>query len=395
MASSPSPHESLPTWLGPIAAHLKTSNIHQDVVDSVEDIFGILQERERVRTQLHIQSRIQRLAPSGTGPEVDPVGHYSTASASQPQNIRKNRYRNILPYDRTRVIAGSTQSGGGRGDGRYINGNWVKERYGGGVWIATQAPIEGTFHSFFSILYHTISQSTLPPGLSSYVPANGRVHTVVQLTTFSQGQAESYFPQRPGTSLEVWPEHGCPDPPFRITTKKAEEESLRESRWQESTVTIQPQSTSSASQPVDFTHLLYEKWPDHGVPDSKDEDSLLAFLRHAYAVNHSLSQKANPGAADAPIIVHCSAGVGRTGTFIAISSLLRAYGLLDSRSAAQPQAAVPQSNPNPQIPKIPIDDLVAQEVDSLREQRLAMVQRETQLQMIYQCLIKAFRQRVS
>ena len=65
--------------------------------------------------------------------------------------------------------------------------------------------------------------------------------------------------------------------------------------------------------PRTITHFLFSEWPDHGVPSSPD--ALLQFHHH---VKSCIKQLHATSGKDVPVIVHCSAGVGRTGTFIAI-----------------------------------------------------------------------------
>ena len=63
---------------------------------------------------------------------------------------------------------------------------------------------------------------------------------------------------------------------------------------------------------LQVTHFHYTAWPDHGVPQSAT--SILSFVRRV--------QKAHDKGKGFPLLVHCTAGVGRTGTFIALDTLL-------------------------------------------------------------------------
>jgi len=154
------------------------------------------------------------------------------------------------------------------------------------------------------------------------------------------------------------------------------------------------------NQEIVFNHLLYLSWPDHGVPEPDDRDSLIAFIRLVDRTNRDTSRcPVHPNATpdhlcseldpDPPIMVGCSAGVGRTGSFIALSSLLRHYGFLPP--AARPTIA-PDLHDSPlgPLPNDLNDDLVLQEIDSLREQRPGMVQRSEQAMLVYEVLADAF-----
>ncbi|KAK7911318.1 hypothetical protein PG985_013799 [Apiospora marii] len=114
-------------------------------------------------------------------------------------------------------------------------------------------------------------------------------------------------------------------------------------------------------------HLLYKKWPDYGVPALEDIESFFELMRLSRAKN------ASP---DNPRIVHCSAGVGRSGTFIALEHLMRE---VDSGDLEK----YDEKNGGADAP-----DLVFDTVNTLREQRRMMVQAEPQFLFIYQVLRK-------
>lgn len=111
-------------------------------------------------------------------------------------------------------------------------------------------------------------------------------------------------------------------------------------------------------------HLWYRRWPDYGVPKVEDTDSFFELMRLSRELN------AKP---DNPRIIHCSAGVGRTGTFIALESLLREID----------EGAMDQMDPGRDDRE---GDPVFRTVDSLREQRRTMVQADSQYAFIYKVL---------
>ncbi|KAK9782355.1 putative Tyrosine-protein phosphatase 2 [Seiridium cardinale] len=117
---------------------------------------------------------------------------------------------------------------------------------------------------------------------------------------------------------------------------------------------------------MEVWHLLYKKWPDFGVPALEDIDSFLELM--------ALSREKN-ASDDNPRVVHCSAGVGRSGTFIALEHLMREIdsGDLERYDEMQGTEAT---------------DLVFDTVNTLREQRKMMVQAEPQYLFIYQVLRK-------
>ncbi|KAJ4402900.1 tyrosine protein phosphatase 1 [Neurospora sp. IMI 360204] len=138
-------------------------------------------------------------------------------------------------------------------------------------------------------------------------------------------------------------------------------------------------------------HFIYKKWPDFGVPDLADLDSFFILM--------DLSREKNAGPHN-PRIVHCSAGVGRSGTFIALEHLMRELdaGVLenwDERTAGSesPPPSVRTSQEELMSPTSSTkggeeNDLIFQVVNQLREQRKTMVQAESQYLFIYQVMRK-------
>lgn len=113
-------------------------------------------------------------------------------------------------------------------------------------------------------------------------------------------------------------------------------------------------------------HLLFTAFPDFGVPEDEDRAELLELLKLSAEMNIAPSN---------PRIIHCSAGVGRSGTFIALEYLLSQ---LDSGFVAAAKED---------------EDMVQEVVHRLREQRMMMVQMDTQYQFLYDVLREGFEKR--
>lgn len=147
-------------------------------------------------------------------------------------------------------------------------------------------------------------------------------------------------------------------------------------------------------------HFLYKKWPDFGVPALTDLDSFFTLMR--------LSREKNAGPHN-PRIVHCSAGVGRSGTFIALEHLIRELdaGVLEHYDERLATPSPASSHPNTRVTESPSggegsrnaspatttreeegEDLIFSVVNQLREQRSSMVQAEVQYLFIYQVMRK-------
>ncbi|KAI0828839.1 phosphatases II [Trametes gibbosa] len=385
----------LPTWIA--RAH---NPAHITVV------LRTLQTRERARLaastvsqhQSHASKRhrISHLASSLTA-KADHVSYYSVTAATDPDNKRDNRYADILPYDRTRAVVcpgePSHECSSTCTSGRYLNANWVRELAGGKWWIATQAPLPNTAHAFLSVIVEGVSP---PPGTRfSHLRSLNRVRTVVQLTqNIEHGirKAHIYFPPLEGQSWVIEAARERTDPPIEVTLVQSR--SVEEAHCVRSVVSLQLLSNDRkpVGDPVVFQHLLYAAWPDNGVPAREDREGLLRFTRLVDEANRDLSLYTGVADLDPnpPIMVNCSAGVGRTGAFIAISSLLRFYRFLSpGYKDGEPIPSLPTS-PLGELPEELQDDLVAKEIDSLREQRPGMVQRNDQVILIYETLVSAF-----
>lgn len=357
--------------------------------DHINDVWRILTDRERSRYQAR-SSSVSR--PYHSQPDTSSAQHlpnatdyYSFALGCTPGNGFCNRYADIVPYDRTRVEVG----------GRYFNASWIRELAGGRWSIATQAPLPNTAHEFLSLIVG-LHPHFGPPDEPALRFA--RVRTVVQLTRNVESgrqKAHPYFPHEPGKPWVVPPPQSPSGlPPLKVTLIRSE--TIESAQCVASTVSVMPLVDAPAWAPgMIFHHLLYAAWPDHGIPEPEHRTGLLNFIRFVDQKNKDLRGLEATADDEPPVVVHCSAGIGRTGTFIALSSLLRSNGLLLSPTSQPAERALPRPPPLPQsllgpLPERISWDEIAQEIDSLREQRVGMVQKQEQALLVYDILVGAF-----
>ncbi|XP_074920814.1 receptor-type tyrosine-protein phosphatase V-like [Chelonoidis abingdonii] len=200
--------------------------------------------------------------------------------AELPANVSKNRYPHVLPYDHSRVRLSLL---GEEPHSDYINANYIPGYASPQEFIVTQGPLKKTIEDFWRLVWE---QSVCNIIMLTVGMENGRVlcdhYWPSELSLVSYGHIHVDLLSQ--SSADEW----------TMRTFKLWHEDLREERH--------------------VTHLHYTAWPDHGIPESTA--SLMAFLD--LARGHMQKAKGS-----GPTLVHCSAGVGRSGTFIALDRLLQ------------------------------------------------------------------------
>ncbi|CAJ0608258.1 unnamed protein product [Cylicocyclus nassatus] len=188
----------------------------------------------------------------------------------------RNRYNDVVCIESTRVIL--TQDVPPSTD--YIHANWIKFEKHDRVFIATQAPLDNTIDDFWRMIFQEKC-----PSIVNLTPMieNGKV------------KCTTYWPQHPGAFNTY-------DKMF-VNTKKVE----FEEQFTIYTIELLPEGCSD-SHIVKMIHMT--NWPDKGVPASGRH--VLRLLRMVVA------NRLDCG----PIVVHCSAGIGRTGSIILIDVIL-------------------------------------------------------------------------
>lgn len=245
-----------------------------------------------------------------------------------------------------------------------------------------QAPLPNTMHTFLSLC-------------TSLTPPHQRVRTIVKLTADVERNVRKghpYFPTMTGEAHTIRFEP--PPPPPDDQTYKAPPaidvtllgfEENDDAGCIRSTLRL---TLVGVNESFDIQHLYFTAWPDHGIP--RDRAPITQFAKLVQKANERRETESGSGLESTsgsvsfpPILAHCSAGVGRTGTFIAISSLLRHLGILKKVSQGIAPAAPPIASVLGEMAKPAREDPVAQEVDGLREQRPWMLQRQEQVLFVY------------
>ncbi|XP_071262645.1 receptor-type tyrosine-protein phosphatase F-like isoform X12 [Salvelinus alpinus] len=207
---------------------------------------------------------------------VDPGQQFTWENSNLEVNKPKNRYANVIAYDHSRVILTSIDGVPGSD---YINANYIDGYRKQNDYIATQGPLPETLSDFWRMVWEQ------------------RTNTIVMMTRLeekSRVKCDQYWPSR-GTET-----YGM----IQVTMLDTVELATYSVR----TFTLYKNGSSEKREVRQFQFMA---WPDHGVPEYPTPT--LAFLRRVKACNPT----------DAgPMVVHCSAGVGRTGCFIVIEAML-------------------------------------------------------------------------
>ncbi|XP_075452484.1 receptor-type tyrosine-protein phosphatase delta isoform X28 [Ascaphus truei] len=207
---------------------------------------------------------------------IDPGQQFTWEHSNLEVNKPKNRYANVIAYDHSRVLLSAIE---GIPGSDYINSNYIDGYRKQNAYIATQGSLPETFGDFWRMMWEQ------------------RGATVVMMTKLeerSRVKCDQYWPSR-GTET-----YGLIQVTLLDTVELA-------------TYCVRTFALykNGSSEKREVRQFQFTAWPDHGVPEHPTP--FLAFLRRV--------KTCNPPDAG-PMVVHCSAGVGRTGCFIVIDAML-------------------------------------------------------------------------
>jgi len=278
--------------------------------------------------------------------------------------MARNRYMNVEPYAQNRI---KLRVNDGAND--YINASPIQ--LGSRRYIATQGPKDTSVNHFYRMLAAEVRSPAV----------------VVMLTQTHEAGREKcfqYYPLSVQESPMVIPSDDDIQDGFEGQVHLESVEDDVGSRSQVRSLRLRTSRHGSEKQEIEIRHLLFSGWPDFLIPEGDDRIALTELIRLSAKLNQQDSRGSPTNGTDFshdrddsnPRIIHCSAGVGRSGTFIALDYLLSllATGQLDD------------------IP--PDRDPIAETVDSLRQQRMMMVQGESQYHFVYEVLQERMLQRL-
>uniref|UniRef100_A0A8C4SNZ8 Tyrosine-protein phosphatase non-receptor type 13 n=1 Tax=Erpetoichthys calabaricus TaxID=27687 RepID=A0A8C4SNZ8_ERPCA len=190
------------------------------------------------------------------------------------ENKKKNRYKNILPFDATRVHLGE--------NGGYINASFIKMPVKDVefVYIACQGPLPNTLADFWQMVWE---QKSNVIAMMTQEVESGKV------------KCQRYWPDTCRTAAMV-------DDRLQIML-------LKDQHLDNFVIRLIEVKNVQTGETQHVTHLNFTGWPDHGTPTQPEQ--LLTFISYMRHIHKS-----------GPIITHCSAGIGRSGTLICIDVVL-------------------------------------------------------------------------
>ncbi|XP_063397974.1 receptor-type tyrosine-protein phosphatase alpha-like isoform X2 [Mytilus trossulus] len=249
---------------------------------NVSDVTSTCIRVEDLKTYIQKRQRHEELKKEYKS--IPNIAEHPTTHAQTKDNMPKNRFKTTFPYDHTRVILKSD------GGSDYINANYIdgfeKER----CYIASQGPVKNTVADHWKMIWQE------------------NIHQIVMVTNLVEGiktKCEQYWPC--GGKQMV---HG--NLIIRLTAEK------ERTAYVTREITIEDKKSGKKRY---VTQYHFTAWPDHGTPDP-----LYLVLFHRHVMSDSKAGHAGP------LLVHCSAGIGRTGTYIALDALLeegRTTGFVD------------------------------------------------------------------
>lgn len=343
--------DKLPKWLSFFADNYGTPDYSKIIVDKLSEKFNKLEKTEQTRLNLAISKVNEKEGRSPHYHACSPQGENVTPLAMCPccddidytipkgiENGYKNRYKNIWPYEHSMVRLVSSPSCPVKkeaGDD-YFNANYIEyPKMSNTKYIATQSPLESTYEDFWNTVWYN--------GVKAIVCLNNPLPLVP--TSYYLG--DQHY-QKSDLAIKI------------SETSNHKGFVMRE-------ITMTKHNTTHK-----VYHFAYREWPDFGTPDNLSTIFELLRLKNEKVAllngqQPPISQISQPW----ELLVHCSAGCGRTGCFITVDMVVASF----------------QASDESKYNAWGGDDLVYKSVQFQRQQRISMVQNLDQFIFCYESIL--------
>ncbi|CAI4228939.1 unnamed protein product [Auanema sp. JU1783] len=271
-------------------ANTRFTHCIQNQLDIYEPYSDDYENKEAMHAQIQIVERFviatAQKGPLGLAEEYrnipafpDPTAKFTAFTA----NMRKNRYSDVHCIDSTRVVLkiDSERSGD------YIHANYVQNELLNRKFICTQGPLQDTTYDFWRMVYQE------------------KINSIVMLCSPNEEgrtKCDEYWPEGKGNKNEysslIVENVGQDDDDFKTTQLIISPNPAFD--WSKE---------DKAKTKHQFVHLYrWSRWPDRGIPD---KESVMIPLRLLDLIKSG------------PSVIHCSAGIGRTGSLMVIEIALK------------------------------------------------------------------------
>ncbi|OBT55851.1 hypothetical protein VE04_04650 [Pseudogymnoascus sp. 24MN13] len=385
----------LPSWL-------RSATAKEDHGKTVSDKFLHIEQIEQSRMQNALSSRVSYGTPTARSDNDVQIAGFEKGG--------KNRYNNIWPFEHSRVRL----QGRAEGVCDYVNATHIKPLWSNKRYIASQGPLPATFEDFWSVIW------------------DHDVRVIVMLTAESEGgqvKCHPYWSAQEYGRFKITSstEKKVPLEPIKHVRSIRKESfgrrranTVMESTIPEASpgdnpdVVVRTITLSCSTQPHvparQIMQLQYSSWPDFGTTARPSQ--LLGIIELSKSLQHAAlppavakqinSEEPDPDQSLPPILVHCSAGCGRTGTFCTVDSVIdilkrqrketlsgvtpmdisaaEETDYLTTKHASKDMESDWLFNPN--------IDLIERTVADLRKQRISMVQSLRQYVLCYETVLE-------
>ena len=322
--ASRSTESEFPEWLSKAA---NTSDNGKKVAGKFEGI----EKREKRRMEEALSGKVQFGTPKKSHPNSNTVETNKVQIAGIEKG-NKNRYNNIWPFEHSRVKLQSVPHHGCD----YINASFVKSAWTNKKYISTQAPIPGTFNDFWNVVWQQdvrvivmLTAEKEGAQVKAHNYWDKKSYGPLQLDFLSEKRAtieptrihRHYHQQSKNKDRPSGPRRSSTTGPVALAPVDAKDNK------DEPYVIVRRFTLSHGKQPFEqmreITQLQYSSSPDFGAPAHPAH--LLGLVEQtnavARSVNKTRSSEPEPEG-KRPVLVHCSAGCGRTGTFCTVDSVI-------------------------------------------------------------------------